>query len=387
MVGFGLQSMLGDDGAFTIEKVECQRRTARLCGERSVNMDEGLAVAMLKRLQLIQQPAGEGGDTLMNSAVTDACQMIQPESHGWNVKEIQGAVLKAGGCIGRIVFSASNGGYRRGAAGKPAAVELFDLFATRKQNAATGGVAKHFVKGNWNEIGFPQAEIQLVGGHKGSRIQQHIPAQLLGAGDPGQVVLDAGEVGLGGVGEQVGALPIDLLQSHCELFFVQAQVRQYDGDISDLSAFGKRILADTVDRVVVVEGEQVAAACPERVALANQLERCAGIVGEDAGVFLRVGIEELEDLNTGFLHQAGGLRGGGVVGVRVAKDGFFEKAVVRLELGAGVETRAGVIQVDMPVADELRVFLLSQVIDEGGGCVLRVTLDKLGVAGVGHGDI
>ncbi len=70
-------------------------------------------------------------------------------------------------------------------------------------------------------------------------------------------------------------------------------------------------LADAIDGVVVVKGQQVMPA-GEGIGLADQLERAAGVGREDAQVFLGVGVEELEHVFARAFDQFGGGQGGGV---------------------------------------------------------------------------
>jgi hypothetical protein len=58
----------------------------------------------------------------------------------------------------------------------------------------------------------PAGEVEPVGGHVGGRVEEHVPAVVVGLLDPGERVLDAGEVRLGRVGDQVVVLAADLGQ-------------------------------------------------------------------------------------------------------------------------------------------------------------------------------
>ena len=72
-----------------------------------------------------------------------------------------------------------------------------------------------------------------------------------------------------------------------QLFVWDAQVGGGEGDVADRGAAGSGELPDPVDRVVVVEGQQVPAARPERIGLADQPQRAGGVRGEDDLILLR----------------------------------------------------------------------------------------------------
>ena len=78
---------------------------------------------------------------------------------------------------------------------------------------------------------------------------------------------------------------------------VDAQVGCDARDVGRLGATRARKLADAVDRIVVIEGEQEAIAGAERVRLADQAQRAGRVGREDRDVLLRGSSEELEDTN------------------------------------------------------------------------------------------
>ena len=154
----------------------------------------------------------------------------------------------------------------------------------------------------------------------------------MGALDPFQGVLDTGEIGLGGVGEQV-VLPRDRrVQTRFERFSIDPQIREADRNIGHFGTPGVGIFADAVDRVVVVEGQQVAVARGKGIGLPDQFEGAAGVLGENDRVFGRVSMEELQDAAAGAFNQLCGRHGGGVGRVRVAKNMVSQDLLVKPQL-------------------------------------------------------
>ena len=66
-------------------------------------------------------------------------------------------------------------------------------------------VAEHLVPGDRDEVGPPAVEVEAVRRHERRRVEQDVPAALVGGVDPGERMADAGVVGLRRVGEQARA--------------------------------------------------------------------------------------------------------------------------------------------------------------------------------------
>jgi hypothetical protein len=107
-------------------------------------------------------------------------------------------------------------------------------------------------------------------------------------------MLDAGEVRLRRIGEQVVMLAADLDQVARQQALIDAQIGCDAGDVARLGAAGAGELADPVDRVVIVEGEQEAVARTERVRLAHEAQGTRCVRGEDCHVLFWRGTEESE---------------------------------------------------------------------------------------------
>jgi hypothetical protein len=107
-------------------------------------------------------------------------------------------------------------------------------------------------------------------------------------------VLDAREIGLRGEREEVPTAGLYALEQHVQTVAVDSEVGHRQRGVVDLGAFRRRELADAVDGVVVIDGEEVAAARREGITLADVLERAAGVQGEDRRV-LADGVEETQD--------------------------------------------------------------------------------------------
>ena len=106
-------------------------------------------------------------------------------------------------------------------------------------------------------------------------------------------MLHAGEVGLRRIGEEVvaaGPAHVEMLDQPVR---VETHVGHLHGQICDGGAAAARKLANAVDGVVIVVGQEVMAARCEGIGLAHQLQRAAGVGRKDHGVFVRR--EKLKD--------------------------------------------------------------------------------------------
>src|SRR6266568_3138571 len=88
-----------------------------------------------------------------------------------------------------------------------------------------------------------------------------------------------------------------------QLGLVYAHVGQYHGDVGGRGAMTARKLADTVDRVMIIERQQILITQLKRICLAHKLERCARIRGENDHVLLWRSIEEAQDVLPGLLDK------------------------------------------------------------------------------------
>jgi hypothetical protein len=163
-----------------------------------------------------------------------------------------------------------------------------------EQTADTGRISEHLVKRDRHEIGLHSGEIQPIGWDERRRIEQHVPAAGMRALDPVQRVLDAREVGLRRVREKVRTRWIRLIEQPGETIFVEPQIGQGERCVVDGGCAGLRELADAVDRVVIVEGEEQLSTLDEGVALTNVFQGAARVEREDGGV-VAVGVEVVQD--------------------------------------------------------------------------------------------
>jgi hypothetical protein len=98
-------------------------------------------------------------------------------------------------------------------------------------------------------------------------------------------------------------LAADLGQIARQQRLVHTQVGRLARDVRRLGASGARELADAVDGVVVVEGEQEAISRTERIGLADESQRARRIRREDGDVFVGGGPKELEHRVAGPLDE------------------------------------------------------------------------------------
>ena len=136
-------------------------------------------------------------------------------------------------------------------------------------------VAEHLVEGDRDEVRLPGRQVEPARGHERGRVDDHVPAALLGRRDPLERVLDAGEVGLRREREQVAAAGPRVVEVALEQPVGDAQVGRLERDVRGLRALRAGELADAVDRVVVVErapgsGRRARTGTPRRRAAARR---------------------------------------------------------------------------------------------------------------------
>jgi hypothetical protein len=106
--------------------------------------------------------------------------------------------------------------------------KLGESLLTCDQCARSRWIAEHLVKGQRNEIRLPPTEIKSVRRCVGRRIEQDVPAALLGRVEPTQIMLHAREVGLGRKGELL--IPYyRFVQQLNQPLVIQPQVWRNDG--------------------------------------------------------------------------------------------------------------------------------------------------------------
>ncbi len=148
------------------------------------------------------------------------------------------------------------------------------------------------------------------------------------------------------------------------------------GTYSTRRARGAGELANAVDRVVVVERQREAAARCEGIRLADELQCRRRVLREDDGVDVGRRVQELEDQAPRLLDERRGRNRAQAARMRVAEHAAGQQVGVLADLRLGVQTAAGVVEIDMPVAIEPAVVAFAQLVDRVGRCVLRISLDE-----------
>ena len=294
---------------------------------------------------------------------------------------------------GPDVLLAADGRGDDRSARKPRALQLRQRRPAGDQAADAGRPAEHLVEGEGDEVGLAAAQVQPVGRYEGGRVEQHVPAERMRALDPLQRMLDAGEVGLRGIREQVVVVPARGGEVAREDALVDPQVGGDARHVGDLRAAGTNELADAVDRVVVVDRQQEAVAGVERVGLADQAQRAGRVGREDRDVLVRRRAEEGEHGRPGLLGERRARRRGRVDRVRVPEHAALEQPEVLTQLGVGVQAAARVVEVDVPGRVEAPVVGLPQRVEQVEGlhaAILRSTTRGLssswyGFASAGYG--
>ncbi len=158
---------------------------------------------MLHRGQVVEQPACQAAHPLRDGLVADGLDVPEPDLESRDVEIIQRAVFEGGRAVSHVVFVTLHGGDRDGPAREPGTVQFGQRLLSGDQRAQPGGIPEDLVERDGQVIRVDFRQIKAAGGDVGRRIEQHVPARFVGPGDPFQRMLDAREVGLGWVSEQV----------------------------------------------------------------------------------------------------------------------------------------------------------------------------------------
>ena len=187
-----------------------------------------------------------------------------------------------------------HGGEVHRAAGEPRAAQAGQRVVADQQTADAGRIAEHLVERDRDEVRPHHAQIEAVGRHERRRVEQHVPAARVRRLDEAQRMLDARRNSTAPetrTGWRARDRPAPEARSVAG--DVDAQLRHGQRRVVDRRALRARELADAVDRVVVVDGQQQASARLERVRLADQLQRARRVEREDRRV-LAGAVEILE---------------------------------------------------------------------------------------------
>ena len=266
-------------------------------------------------------------------------------------------------------------------AGEGRPPQLGQRVAPGDQRTHAGRVAEDLVEGHGHEVGAVLVEVQRVGRSEGSGVEQHTPPVRT----DGEGMLHAGVVRLRGKRQQSGGPG----QRCVQRLLVDAQVWCHHGHVGDRSVGTTGVLTDPVDRVVVVGREHQWPVRTEREGLGHQADRSAGVRREDALVVIRIGGAEAEDRGSGPVDELAHRTRRRVVGVRVAEDAAQQPLGVVPHQRRRVETRTGVVQVDVTSVVETGELLVAQRVEVRGGSQPfgQPGVVELAAAGVVHRSI
>src|ERR1039458_9997757 len=178
-------------------------------------------------------------------------------------------------------------------------------------------------------------------------------------------------------GEEILTGEVGLIKQRFQPLPIQAQQWRHERRVVDLRSFCPGEFADSVHRVMVVEGEQQAAFRCKRKGLSDKFESSGGVGRKDQYVLIGAGVEVTQDRPAGALEVAGHRRGGWVVGVWIAKDGGGQQRQGLFKLGLGTQRTASVIEVYLAELVQTAVFGGAQSIQRGGS----------GVSGIAPGEV
>ena len=181
-------------------------RPAAVPRRRPVDARGRAAVGVPQSLQRIEQPGAERLHPPRDRVDADPLDVAQADLDRRDAEVVDRAVLEqrvAGERHDHVALDV-RGDHR--AAAEPGALQPLERLAPREQRAEAGRVAEHLVEGDRDEVGLPRRQVEPARRHERGAVDDHVPAPLLGRRDPLQRVLDAGEVRLRRVGEEVVAV-------------------------------------------------------------------------------------------------------------------------------------------------------------------------------------
>lgn len=265
---------------------------------------------------------------------------MNAKGDGRDGEKVDGALLEGGLVRAEGVDIVLDAGILDGAPRKPGALEDGEGLFLSDESADAGGQAEDLVEGNGDKVGADDRKVEFGGGNEGGCIEQDKPCVPVCGADGGEVVLDAGEVGLGGESEEVVRVRITFVQ-------VGREGRAaHGGGERDVSGGGGRaacVDADAVDGVVVVGEEEEGGARGEREGLRDELDGGRGVGGEDEAVLGRVGVEVAQDCAARGVDLRRGHRGRRVGRVRVAQAVRAQEGLVVVQDRLRVQTRPRVV--------------------------------------------
>ena len=269
-------------------------------------------------------------------------------------------------------------------AGEPRPAQPGQRVPPGQQAADPGRVAEHLVEAHRDELGLDRAQVEPVGRDERGRVEQHVVPCGLGQAHPAERVLHAAEVALRRVGEQpapsAAAAPrpqAATAERGGHVLAGHPQVGRGQPDVADRGAPGAGEFPQAVHGIVVIRGEHEAGQSPEWVRLADQAARAGGVRREDDRVFAGRSVEIGEHRRPGLLDEMGGRAGRRVLRVRVAETPAEHALRVRAQLRVCGQPGAGVVEVGVPARVEVGVFGGAQLIEPGGGRVVRIGGEKI----------
>ena len=254
-------------------------------------------------------------------------------------------------------------------AGEPRPLQLVQRLAPRQEHPDAGRPAEQLVERDRHEVRVPPRQVEAVRGGERGRVDEDVPAVLVGLLDPVERMVDAGEVRLRRIGEQVVVRAAELGEIAGQEALVDAQLGCGARHVGRLGAAGAGELAHAVHRVVVVEGEEEPVARAERVRLADEPQRSRRVRREDGDVLLRIRTEEPEHRVARPLDELRHRRRGRVDGVGVAEDARPQQLEMLRQLRLRVEPGARVVEVDVAGGVEPRVVGGAELVERRGGRV------------------
>ncbi len=253
-----------------IVEIQRNRPAAHHHRRRSVDADQGTAVAVPQREQLRQHPCCQAGHPRLERRDADTLEMTQTRSDGRDSQIVERPVFEAGFLLRENVRPALHRCEVDRAARKPRSCQFPQDRVAHDETADAGRIPEHLVEGDADEIRVNCRQIEAIGRNERRCVEQHVPTRAVRFVDDVERVLHPGKIRLRRKGEQVVAIRIGRLEQPTERLTVDPQVGHRDRRVLDAHALRLREFADAVHRVVIVDGEETAPSWRERIRFARR---------------------------------------------------------------------------------------------------------------------
>src|SRR5574337_715953 len=167
-----------------VVKVHRDRAAASFSSGWAVKTDERRAGSVLEGEEIIESPAREAANALVDGVDSDRFDVLETDFDRGQVEVVEGAIFERGFALGQVILVALHRGDGNGAAREPWTPKFSQRLPACDEGAHAGRIAKHLVEREVDEFRLPAREVETVGGNEGRGVEHLLPAFALGAVDP-----------------------------------------------------------------------------------------------------------------------------------------------------------------------------------------------------------